>query len=78
MKKTYTFEFSGSKAQFLNQLKQYPNAGRKFYYLNDYIIDLSEEDIRFGVARAGHSGGYWFLPTVTEAEGKTVFRGEIQ
>ena len=34
--------------------------------------------IRFGVARGGHSGGYWFVPTITEINGKTTFCGTIE
>ena len=63
---------------FLNQLKKYPNNDQKFFYFDDYIVELSNGDIRFGVARGGHSGGYWFVPTITELHGKTTFCGTIE
>jgi len=76
--KSYSFEFSGTKEMFLNQLNKYPNNNQKFFYFDDYIVELSNGDIRFGVARGGHSGGYWFVPTITEIDGKTTFCGTIE
>ena len=78
MSKSYSFEFSGTKETFLNQLNKYPNNDQKFFYFDDYIVELSNGDIRFGVARGGHSGGYWFVPTITEIDGKTTFCGTIE
>lgn len=78
MSKSYSFEFLGTKEMFLNQLNKYPNNDEKFFYFNDYIVELSNGDIRFGVARGGHSGGYWFVPTITELDGKTTFSGTIE
>ena len=78
MSKSYSFEFLGTKEVFLNQLKKYPNSDQKFFYFDDYIVELSNGDIRFGVARGGHSGGYWFVPTITEIDGKTTFCGTIE
>ena len=63
---------------FLNQLNKYNNNNQRFFYFDDYIIELSDDDIRFGVARGGHSGGYWFVPTITELDGKTIFCGTIE
>ena len=62
---------------FLNQLNKYPNNDKKFFYFDDYIVDLSNGDIRFGVARGGHSSGYWFIPTITEIDGKTTLSGTL-
>ena len=78
MSKSYSFEFSGTKEMFLNQLNKYNNNNQRFFYFDDYIIELSDDDIRFGVARGGHSGGYWFVPTITELDGKTIFCGTIE
>lgn len=78
MPKKYMFEFSGSKEMFLEQLNKYPNNDQKFFYFDDYIVKLSNDDIHFGVARGGHSGGYWFVPTITELNGKTTFSGTIE
>ena len=56
MSKSYSFEFLGTKEMFLNQLDKYPNNNQKFFYFDDYIVELSNGDIRFGVARGGDSG----------------------
>lgn len=63
---------------FLNQLNKYPNNNQKFFYFDDYIVEISDSEVRFGVARGGHSGGYWFVPTITEHGGKTAFCGTIE
>jgi len=78
VKKTYTFEFPGTKEMFLNSLQDYPNNFNEFFYFDNYVIKLSDDEIQFGVARGGHSGGFWFIPEITEANGKTIFYGEIQ
>ena len=49
-----------------------------FYYLDDYIVELIGEEIRFGIARGGHSGGYWFVPTITDFGDRLEFRGKIR
>lgn len=77
MAKQYIFEFDGTREQFLEQLKRFPSYF-KSYRLDDYLVELSEDEIRFGVKRIGHSGGDWFVPTITEVDGKTFFCGEIR
>ena len=78
MSKSYSFDFLGTKEMFLNQLNKYPNNNQKFFYFDDYIVEISDNEVRFGVARGGHSGGYWFVPTITEHNGKTTFCGTIE
>ena len=78
MSKSYSFDFLGTKEMFLNQLNKYPNNNQKFFYFDDYIVEISDNEVRFGVARGGHSGGYWFVPTITEHGGKTAFCGTIE
>lgn len=78
MSKNYVFEFPGTREKFLNALNKFPNNDQKFFYFDDYIIEISDNEIRFGVARGGHSGGYWFIPTITELDGKTTFCGTIE
>ena len=75
--KEYCFEFPGTREMFLEKLQPYPSNTREFAFY-DYLIDISESDYRFGVARGGHSGGYWFEPTVTELDGKLIFSGKIR
>lgn len=77
MSKNYSFEFSGTKEMFLNQLNKHPNNNQRFFYFDDYIVETYENEVRFGVA-GGPSGGYWFVPTITELDGKTIFNGTIQ
>ena len=78
MSKSYSFDFSGTKEMFLNQLNKYPNNNQQIFYFDDYIVELSDNEIRFGVARGGHSGGYWFIPIITEHDDKITFCGTIQ
>jgi hypothetical protein len=67
---------------FLNNLNRFEHnesySGNKFYYFDDYIVKLVGDDIHFGVARGGHSGGYWFIPTITSFDNRIEFRGSIR
>ena len=82
MLKKYAFEFPGTKQAFLSALNQFRHdasySGGTYYYLDDYIVRVVDDEIHFGVARGGHSGGYWFVPEITCLDGKTEFRGEIR
>lgn len=78
MPKRYSFDFAGTKEMFLNQLNKYPHNNQNFFYFDDYIVKLSDGDIHFGVARGGHSGGYWYVPTLIESDNKITFCGTIQ
>ncbi|MBE5889078.1 MAG: hypothetical protein E7283_09700 [Lachnospiraceae bacterium] len=82
MVKEYVFEFSGSKETFINKLNLLkPNntySSGTCYYFDDYIVELVDDNIHFGIARAGHSGGYWFVPTITDLGDKIEFRGKIE
>ena len=82
MSKEYIFEFAGTKEDFINILNRFNHntsySSGTFYYFDDYIVKLIGDEIHFGVARGGHSGGYWFVPTITDLGEKMEFRGEIQ
>lgn len=81
MPKNYSFEFAGTKEEFLKQLNSYPynsDSDGRFYYFKDYIVKFVNDEIHFGVERAGHSGGQWFIPTITECDGKITFNGTMQ
>ena len=82
MSKEYMFEFPGTKEDFMNSLNQFSHnasySSGTFYYFDDYIVKLVGDEIHFGVARGGHSGGYWFVPTITDLGSKIEFRGEIR
>lgn len=82
MSREYAFEFPGTKEDLLNSLNRFHHntsySGDTFYYFDDYIVKLVGDEMHFGVARGGHSGGYWFVPTITDLGGKMEFRGEIR
>ena len=82
MSKEYMFEFPGTKEDFMNSLNRFSHnasySSGTFYYFDDYIVKLVGDEIHFGVARSGHSGGYWFVPTITDLGSKMEFRGEIR
>ena len=77
MSKEYRFVFHGTKAMFLDSLKRFPNNDNTFFYFDNYIIELNEDKICFGIERSGHSGGYWFTSTITEVDDKIEFSGTI-
>ena len=81
MPKEYIFEFNGTKEELLNKLNIFPNNkyfNGIFYYFDDYIVKFVDDEIHFGVERAGHSGGQWFIPTIKEQNGKIELKGTIQ
>ena len=39
---------------------------------------MLDDEIRFGIERAGHSGGNWFISKFTEENDQIEFRGTIQ
>ena len=78
MSKDYIFEFYGTKADLLFLINSRFNSSYGQYYCDDYIIENVDGEIRFGVERAGHSGGYWYIPTITERGGKTELCGTIR
>ena len=78
MQKNYIFEFSGSKDELCNMITtKFPQQYLE-YYVKDYIIKLEDDQICFGIERSGHSGGNWFVPTITEFDDRIELCGEIQ
>ena len=78
MSEEYCFEFPGTRDAFSKKLGMYPDNDRRYFYFDDYIVERAGENYRFGVERAGHSGGYWFSPEITEREDKLVLRGKLR
>jgi len=82
MPKEYVFQFPGTKEDFINIVKRISHnavcSNGEYYHFDDYIVKLVGDEIHFGVARGNHSGGYWFVPTITDLDEKLEFRGEIQ
>ena len=76
--KEYIFKYVGSKESFLTILDSFHTNNSRFYYLDDYIVEVLDDEIRFGVERAGHSGGNWFISKFTEENDQIEFRGTIQ
>lgn len=74
----YVFEFLGTKKDFFNKLNSFPNNSGEVYYFDNYIVKKVNDEVHFGVERAGHSGGHWFVPTITEFENKIEFKGKIE
>ena len=82
MEKEYVFDFIGTKEDFLNTLNLYHHNtsynGNEFYYFDDYIVKICNGVIHFGVERGGHSGGYWYIPLITEYEERIEFSGTVE
>jgi len=83
MSQEYVFDFFGTKEDFLNILNKFSNYSTishgTFFYFNDYIVKVIDEEIHFGVERGGHSaGGYWYIPTITECDDRIEFCGTIE
>ena len=78
MAKEYIFKYADSKESFLTILDSFHTNNSRFYYFDDYIIEVLDDEIRFGVERVGHSGGNWFVSKFTEENNQIEFRGTIQ
>lgn len=82
MPKEYVFQFPGTKEDFINTVKRISHnavcSNGEYYHFDDYIVKFVGDEIHFGIARGNHSGGYWFVPTITDLDEKLEFRGEIQ
>ena len=79
MSKEYKFEFYGTKEDFIQKINTLcGDCYGGYYYYEDYIIHIADSEIRFGVERGGHSGGYWYIPTITECDDKIELCGAIR
>ena len=78
MAKEYIFKYADSKESFLTILDSFHTNNSRFYSCDDYIIEALDDEIRFGIERAGHSGGNWFISKFTEENDQIEFRGTIQ
>lgn len=79
--KIYIFEYPGTKEEFLKALDPFPGQrydSGNYFYLGEYIVKFVGENVHFGVARGGHSGGYWFIPQITEFDDHIELRGAIE
>ena len=78
MSKKYIFKYIGSKESFLANLSSFHTSDSRLYYFDDYIVEVLDDEIRFGIERAGHSGGNWFVSKVAEENNQIEFSGTIQ
>ena len=76
--KEYAFRFDGSKEQFMNVLNSSQEDDRRYFYIDDYIVSVGLDEIEFGVERAGHGGGNWFVSKFEEENDQIEFRGTIR
>ena len=51
MSKKYIFKYNGSKESFLTIPASFHTNNSRFYYFDDYIIEVLDDEIRFGVER---------------------------
>lgn len=71
--KKIEYNYFCTKEKFINSCIE---ANKK--YNDKYIIHVvNDNEIRFGVERAGHSGGYWYIATLEENEKNLHIHGEI-
>ena len=47
------------------------------YAKGNMLYENTEAGFDIGVSRGGHSGGYWYVATLTEGDGQTTVSGEI-
>ena len=84
MDKEYRFRYNGTKEMFINHCrygspdKKIGNNPKGDFQIENYIISTIDNEIGFGIDRAGHSGGYWFIPDVCEFDDKIELVGTIQ
>ena len=81
MSKEYIFKYPGTKESFMAVLNSHGSScsnNSRVYYFDDYIVEVRDDEIRFGVERAGHSGGNWFISKFTEENDQIEFRGTIE
>lgn len=45
--------------------------------VGDLLYEDTPSGFNLGIERGGHSGGYWYIATLTETEDGTEMRGEI-
>lgn len=78
MPKEYVFEFLGTKEMFIDMLKQFYHHNGEFYYIDEYIVRVLDNEIHFGVERCGHTAGNWFIARITEFDDRIGMFGKIE
>ena len=75
MSKNYTFIFPGTKEEFFAVLNKYRESEE--FRQDGCIIETDGTELLIGIERGGYTSGFWYIPTITETDGKTVFSGKI-
>ncbi len=76
MKKTYSYRFIGNAEDFANKVQALRSS--KPVQLSQYILEVNQAgECRFGIQRGGHSGGYWYVPTVCQQNDGVIISGKI-
>lgn len=81
MQMEHIYFFPGTWEELISRLNQYPHStysGTKSYILNDYIVEIRDEKIRFGIGRIDHLCGFWFEPVISNPGYGIEFRGMIE
>ena len=84
MDKEYRFCYKGTKEMFINHCR-YGSPDKKIsiypkgnFQIENYIISTIDNKLKFGIERAGPSGGYWFIPDIWEFDDRIELVGMIQ
>ena len=84
MDKEYRFCYNGTKEMFINHCrygspdKRISNYPKGNFQNENYIISTTDNKVQFGIERAGHCGGYWFIPDILEFDDRIELVGIIQ
>lgn len=75
--KEYAFSFSGTKEEFDAAVKEYQLS---LVNANDssYLFEIKNGNYCFGIARGGHSGGYWYCPSYNYRDNTLLISGKIE
>ena len=69
--KTFAFTTPLPPADFKQSLRE------AVYDSGHLLYEDTQNGFDLGIERGGHSGGYWYIATLTETENGTEMRGEI-
>ena len=69
--KTFAFTTHLPPADFKQKLRE------AVYDSGHLLYEDTQNGFDLGIERGGHSGGYWYVATLTETEDGTEMRGEI-
>ena len=71
--KKYRFTYCGTLEQFDHKVALVQSEG-----CDGFILEKKDGKYSFGLARGGHSGGYWYRPEYSEEDGILHIEGRIR